>query len=567
MQVNILRAAAALLLAAVLLRPASAAMQTALSPEDEARIEHILAGMTVRQKVAQLLMVTLHGPVLTEVGAAFLREWQPGGVSLFGENITNPVGVTRLTNGYQRTITEAGGVPLLIAIDQEGGVVARLSERAGFTVWPAPVLITAAGGVMAYRVGGAVAEELSAVGINMNLAPVADLETNRENPIIFRRSFGNDPRVAGEAVAHYARGLQAGGVLATVKHFPGHGETREDSHGTLPRLDLDRARLEAVELPPFRQAINTGAAAVMVAHIWYPALDPHRRLPASLSPNVVGGLLRRELGFDGLVLTDALDMNAVDLEFPFGEAAVMAVEAGVDMIALGPSSGPASIQAALDALLAAVESGRISMARLDESVRRILRVKARFGLLDWMPLEEETAAQRVNAEAHAALVEELFRAGVTVAYDRANLVPVPAERSVSMIFLGTRYQIQHECGQYRPDIRWVAVSDAPSDEEIGWAAQAARETDIAVVWTQDAIRTPQQRALVNALPPEKTVAVALWSPYDWQTYSNVAAYMLTYSPARPAVPAACAVLFGALPARGQLAVTLSDVLVAGSGDR
>lgn len=551
------------LIAAVLLL-APVTLTLAQNPLDS-RVDEILEAMTLEQRVGQLFMVTLHGEVMTQVGAEFLRTFQPGGISLFGANVTSPAGVTQLTNNFQSTITAAGGVPLLIAIDQEGGLVARLSEQAGFTVFPAPMILGAAGEAMSARIGDAVAEELSAVGINMNLAPVADLETNRDNPIIFRRSFGNDPIVAGEALAGFVRGTQARGVVATAKHFPGHGETREDSHAVLQPLNLSLDRLDSVELPPFVSAIEAGVGAVMVAHIWYPAIDDER-LPASLSYNVVTGLLREQLGYDGMVITDALDMNAVDLNFPFAQAAVMAVQAGVDMLALGPSSGLEASTNAYNAVLEAVRSGAITEQRLEDAVRRILMTKARFGLLDWEPLDPASAVERVNAAAHQALIADLFEAGVTVAYDRNDLVPVPADRSVAVIFLATRYQIQAECAQYRPDIRWVGISDEPSQEEIGWARAAADASDIAIVWTQDAVRTRAQADLVNALPQEKTVAVALFSPFDWELYPNVAAYVATYSPARAAVPAACAVLFGAIPGQGRLSVNLAPGLAAGSRD-
>jgi beta-N-acetylhexosaminidase len=243
---------------------------------------------------------------------------------------------------------------------------------------------------------------------------------------------------------------------------------------------------------------------------------------------------------------------------------VMAVEAGIDLLALGPSFGLDIAERSIAAVVAAVESGRIPEARIDESVERILATKERFGLYDWKPLDPATAAERVGAEEHAALIEELFRAGVTVAYDRNDLLPLRDDQRIAIIFLGTRYQIQNECKLYDDDVQWVAVSDAPSGDEIGWASRTAAEADVAVVWTQNADRTPEQQALVNAMPQEKTVAVSIWSVYDWLTYPNVAAYVATYSPARPAVPAACAILFGEAPARGQLALTLSDTLVAGS---
>jgi beta-N-acetylhexosaminidase len=527
-----------------------------------------ISGMSLEHKVAQMFMVTLHGEVMTEVGAQFLREWQPGAISLFGANITTPDAVTQLTNNFQQTITDAGGVPLLIAIDQEGGLVARLTEANGYTVFPAPVLLTAAGNQMSYRVGAAVAQELNAVGINMNLAPVADLETNRENPIIFRRSFGNDPELSGAAVAQFVRGTQSQDVLATAKHFPGHGETREDSHGVLPRLDLSRERLDTVELVPFQRAIDAGVAVVLVAHIAYPALDPTPNMPASLSYPIIMGLLRDQMGYDGLIMTDAMDMNSVDLTYNLYDAVVMAVQAGVDIVTMGPSNNDEVAAQAMQRVVDEVRAGNISEARIDESVQRILAAKEQFGIMEWQPLDPATAVERVDAEAHHELLEELFRAGVTVAYDNGDHVPITPDRRVAIIFLGTRYQIYNECSLYAnpENTRWLSVSESPDSALIASAMELANWADTAVVWTQEAIRTPEQQALVNALPQDKTVAIALWSPDDWTTYPNVSAFIATYSPLLPAAPAACEVLYGVIPQNGQLAVTLSENLVAGSRD-
>jgi len=520
--------------------------------------------MTLEQKVAQMFMVTLHGSVLTEEGAAFLQRYQPGLVVLFTSNAGTPDAVTRLTNSYQQTITQAGGAPLLIAVDQEGGVVTRLPD--GFTMFPAPVLITAAGTELAYETGRATAEELAAVGVNMNLAPVTDLETYRDNPIIARRSFGSDPQMVGETVSAYIQGSQSLNVLSTVKHFPGHGDTREDSHGTLPVLDLSRERLETVELVPFQQAIEAGVAAVMVAHIDYTALDSVPNLPASLSPDIVTGLLRNDMGFDGLIMTDAMDMNAVDLYYNFYDAVVMAINAGVDVVSMGPGIGLPVVEAAIQRVVDEVNAGNILESRLDESIERILATKERFGVMNWQPLDPATVGDRMNIAEHTDLFARLYQAGATVAYDRNDLVPVPSDQSVAVVFLATRYQIQQECALYRSDIRWVGVADNPTQEQIGWAVGAAALSDIVIVFTQDAIRNIEQQALVNALPPEKTVAVALWSPYDWQTFPQVSAYMLTYTPARPAVPPVCAILFGAQTATGRLSVTLAPELLAGSHD-
>ncbi len=539
-------------------------VQTTAIRAQDADIDALIASMSLEHRVAQMFMVTLHGSVLTEVGAEDLRNWQPGGVVLFGENVGNPAAVTRLTNAYQSTITAEDGVPLLISIDQEGGVVTRLTD--GFTMFPAPVLIDAAGDDMAYRVGVAVAQELSAVGINMNLAPVSDLETYKDNPIIFRRSWGSDPDMAGEAVASFIRGMQSLNVLGTAKHFPGHGESRQDSHGELPTIDLPLERLQSVEFVPFEYAINANVAAVMVAHIWYPALEPQVGLPASLSRNVITGVLRDQLGYDGLIMTDALDMNAVDLNFNYYDAIVMAIQAGVDLLAMGPSIGQQVFEAAMQRVVDEVRAGNIPEERINESVRRILETKQQYGILNWQALEPTSAPERVNLEAHAQLFDEIYQKGVTVAYDRNNLVPIPADRRVAMIFLATRYQIQAECSQYSSNITWTGVADNPTAEQIGWALDNAKNADTVVVWTQNADKNPDQQNLVNALPPEKTIAVSIWSVYDWQTFPNVAAYVATYTPARPAVPAACAVLFGAQPETGVLPITLRVDLPAGSHD-
>jgi beta-N-acetylhexosaminidase len=355
-------------------------------------------------------------------------------------------------------------------------------------------------------------------------------------------------------------------VLATAKHFPGHGDTRADSHGELPIVDLPLERLQSVEFVPFEKAIEADVAAVMVGHLYMPALEPTPNLPASLSRNVITGVLREQMGYDGLIMTDALDMNAVDLNYNFYDAIVMAVNAGVDVLAMGPSIGQPVFEAAMQRVVDEVRAGNISEARINESVRRILETKQRYGVLNWQPLDPATAVERVSAEAHAQLFDQLYRAGVTVAYDRNNLIPIPSDRSVGIIFLATRYQIQAECSQYSSNIRWTGVSDNPTPEEIGWAMDNANSVDTVVVWTQNADKNLEQQQLVNALPPEKTIAVAIWSVYDWQTYPGVAAFVATYTPARPAVPAACAALFGAPPATGRLPITLRIDLPAGSFD-
>ncbi len=523
----------------------------------------LLETLTLEQRVGQMFMVSLYGSQLTDVGHDFLQRWQPGVVALFGNNAGAPQQVTALTNAFQQTITDAGGLPLLIAVDQEGGLIAHLTD--GFTTFPAPMLITATGDPeLAYAVGEAIGRELAAVGINMNLAPVADLETNPNNPIIQRRSFGSDPNLTAPIVASFARGLQGAGVLATLKHFPGHGDTSADSHVVLPVVNHPRERLEAVELVPFQAGVAAGAEAVMVAHIWYPALEPQENVPATLSHNIVTGLLREDMGFDGLIMTDALAMDAIDTIYSYEDATVMAVQAGVDLLAFGTNAGLQTQGQAIQAVVDAVRAGLIPEERINASVQRILDVKARYGILDWQPLDIATASERVNQEAHEELVSTLFRAGVTLVYDDRGALPFDADSSVAIVYPATRTQIMRECEAYHPAIDWVGVSQSPQEEEIAWARSAARRNDTVVVFTQNAVDDPQQQTLVNVLPPENTIVVALWSPYDWTAFPDISGYVATYSPLRPAVPAACALLFGAIQARGQLPIALSPWLPAGT---
>ncbi|MBZ0275211.1 MAG: glycoside hydrolase family 3 protein, partial [Anaerolineae bacterium] len=433
-------------------------------------------------------------------------------------------------------------------------------------VFPTPALLTATGDPdLAYRVGAAMAAELRAVGITMNLAPVADLETNPRNPIIVRRSFGSDPALVDPILGAFVRGLQDGGVMGAAKHFPGHGGSDTDSHTGLPVVTLSRETLENRELSPFRAAIESGVAGVMVAHIWFPALEPEENLPATLSRNIITGLLREEMGFEGLILTDALDMDAIDTVYTYPQAVVKAVQAGADIV-LSAHIGLDSQAAAIQAVVDAVQSGDIPEARINDSARRILEAKARYGLLDWQPLAVEDASERVHAAGHAALVDAMFRQGITVVYDHQNAIPVQANQTVTLVYPATRPQISQECGAYYSTRGWLGVSESPQDDEIAWATEAARRSDTVIVFTQNAGDDPRQRALVHALPPEKTVVVALQSVYDWAAFPDVAGYVVTYSPERPAIPAVCAILFGLIPASGRLSIALSLELPAGMRD-
>jgi beta-N-acetylhexosaminidase len=351
--------------------------------------------------------------------------------------------------------------------------------------------------------------------------------------------------------------MQSGGVMATVKHFPGHGDTVDDSHIYLPIIEHSREFLRQRELVPFVSAINADVAAVMVAHIWFTAFDA-QELPATLSYNVVTGLLRDELGYDGIIMTDAMDMNAITNRYEPNEAAILAILAGIDLVVYGPGFSEARQQGAMQAVLDAVLNGRIDEARIDESVYRILSAKAQYGLLDgWQPLTPNDAQTRINSVQTATLLPQVFDAGVTVAYDNANRLPVADEDSIAILYPGQRSLIPRECGQYHPAIQWLPISNSPTEDEILASVILAGRVDKVIVFTRNAGEFPTQADLVRALPPEKTVAVALYSPYDAVLFPQIGGYIITYGPQDDGIRAVCKLLFGVIPENGQLAITLT----------
>ncbi len=522
--------------------------------------------MTLEERVGQMFMVTLWGPTLSTSSRRFIATYAPGGVVLFGSNAGQPWSVAALTNDIQQSAAASGaGIPMFIAIDQEGGITARLVPDDGYTGFPVSQVITATGTpATAYAIGQALAEELRAVGVNMNLAPVADLETNRDNPVIARRAFGSDPEQVAAMIAAFVAGTQDAGVIATAKHFPGHGDTTQDSHTTLPVVTHPLERLRDVELVPFAAAIDADVGAVMVAHIWFPELEPIERRPASLSSSIVTGLLREGMGYTGLIVTDAIGMDAIDRNYGYGEASILAIQAGVDLIAFG-TVGMKAQQATIEAVVEAVRAGDISEARIDASTRRILEAKARFGLFDRAPIDPDVAAETLNVEAHRRLVNDMFLHAVTLVKDAYALLPLTAEKTNLLVFFDVYGDVAYDCKRRLPGLRSMSIPFRPGAEVRARILDAVQWVDTVVVFTDNAIDTPEQAALVNALPPDKTVVVALRSPYDLLAFPDVGAYLVIYTPLPAARAVICDLLMGDVTPSGVLPVTLEGLYAAGDG--
>ena len=337
-----------------------------------------LAAMTVEEKVGQLLIGGFEGTEIGDQATRLVQEYQVGGLILYGRNIAGAGQLVTLTNGLKAL--NGDGIPLFLSIDQEGGGVDRMPPEVRRT--PGAYCVGQTGSVPAAQsYGDVLAAECAAFGLNLDFAPVLDVWSNPGNTVIGQRAFSADARTVAGLGPAAARRMMDQGIIPAVKHFPGHGDTAVDSHVGLPVVDKSPEELEETELIPFRAAIQSAGTdgqvpAVMVAHILLTQLDPER--PASLSPAVVTGLLREELGFAGAVLTDDLTMGAVTQSYGLGEAAVLAVEAGCDILLV--CHGPDSVPAVRTALLEAAASGRITAERLDESVYRILRLKTEYAL-------------------------------------------------------------------------------------------------------------------------------------------------------------------------------------------
>ncbi|MEO8257091.1 MAG: beta-N-acetylhexosaminidase [Acidobacteriota bacterium] len=358
----------------------------------------------LRRHIGQLLIAGFDGPALSVEIKSLAREFGLGGVILFARNLAEPEQIAELCFEAARLDAD---LPAWVSIDQEGGRVARLTSP--FTEFPALATIGRSGDAgLAARFGRAMALELAAVGVSLDYAPVLDVLTNPDNPVIGDRALSDQPEVVARLGAAIVRALQDAGIAACGKHFPGHGDTGSDSHLELPLLEHPVERLRQVELVPFRAAIDAGVASIMTAHVFLPAIDDTR--PATLSKRIVSGLLREELRFDGLVLSDDLEMKAVAAQYAVPEAAVLAVAAGCDGVLICSGDHTAHA-AALEALIHAVENEEIPLARIDNAIRRQRRAKERFlaaGVAARPPLARQLR-ERIGLDEYRAIAEEMGR--------------------------------------------------------------------------------------------------------------------------------------------------------------
>lgn len=500
--------------------------------------------------IAQLVVVDFTGPEPTADVEELIAREGIGGIILFAKNIESPRQVAHLTNTLQRIAARASRPPLLISIDQEGGPVTKIREPA--TVFPSAMAIGATGSAaFAEQAGAASARELRAMGITVNHAPVLDVNTNPQNPVIGVRALGDDPEVVAELGIAYIRGLQGNGVLATAKHFPGHGDTHVDSHVDLPSVSHDWIRLNETELLPFRLAIEAGCDGIMSAHIDVTSIDPSG-VPATMSSLAIDGVLRGQLGFQGLVYTDSMRMEAIVRYHSPGYATFAAVRAGADMIlACGEIAQQREM---ISALRRGVERGTITSIRLEASLSRLSAVRRKYGFQKSPFIDEDAIGQVVGIPDHRALAQRIADAAVTVVRDDARLLPLPSGRV--LIFDAGADNGTSALGDRVKALR-LDVQETTFDRLL--AGVPFRDgVRILAVTSLSGVVDLQQIAMIRQLAAryrDRLVVVA-GTPYALAAVPEVGTFLTTYGPDAPSLTAAARILCGQLPAKGRLPVEL-----------
>ncbi len=565
-------------------RAAAKSSTKKLSPAASAWVESTMRKMTVDEKIGQLLFTTYHGSFTPTDAAAYqqimhdVNDLHVGGFI----NITHmsPLGIVKsqayptavLTNQLQAK----SKLPLLIGADFERGTAMRLDEGTSF---PTAMALAAGGDSKdAYTMGKITALEARAVGIQWIYAPDADVNNNPGNPIINTRSFGEDPQRVAEFVSQFVRGVEENGGLATAKHFPGHGDTAADSHIDLPVIRADRDRLENLELVPFRAAIAAGAGSVMTGHLSIPALEPDSNTPATLSHNILTGLLRDELGFQGLVVTDAMDMGGITVRYAPGEAAVRAVLAGADALLMPPVP-----DAAFESLQDAVKSGRISKERLDASVRRTLQAKARLGLHSNRLVDLNAINQKFGNVAWQKEAQEISDRGVTLLRDTSHRLPLDGTKPSRALLLALYADPEPYPGEdlerelrsrfesvttLRADTKFVNAGTLklppPDSYDVAILALFVRVSD-----RKGNVDVPaEQAALAEQIykTGKPVITVGFGSPYLIEKFPQAETWLAVFGISDVAQISVARALFAQIPVRGKLPVTIPGVnLKAGFG--
>jgi beta-N-acetylhexosaminidase len=559
---------------------ASAPPPEPVGTSEAAQLGRTIQGMSLEEKVGQMFVLFAYGPNANQpdarntslygvaTPAEVVAKYKPGGWIYFSGrgNVESPTQLATYSNQLQTTATSVGlRVPLTIATDQEQGVVVRIGPPA-----------TQFGGNMAHgatrntadarTAAGITGRELKAMGIRQDYAPVADVNVNALNPVIGVRSYSSDPTLVSDMTLAQVQGYQRdAGIMATAKHFPGHGDTRDDSHTALPTINHTLEQWNTIDAPPFKAAIKAGIDSIMTAHIVVPSLDPSGD-PATLSKPILTGVLRNQLGFKGLIITDALEMAAVRQQYGDAEVAIRAIEAGADQVLLPPAP---DLQ--FNAVLDAVRSGRISEQRINESLLRILLMKLKNGVLFNPYVDPAKIATTVGTPASLATAQTIVDKSVTLVKNNANTVPLSADpRKILVTGWGvtTTQSLATSLAKRGATTTVAQTGAAPTDAAIADAVAKAQQNDVTVVTTMKAWDTTvtdklaKQQKLVNGLlaTGKPVIVVAVRDPYDIAYFDAAPTYLATYGYAAVSMESLAKVLYGEITPTGKLPV---DIPVAG----
>jgi len=554
----------------------TAVVEPSQAVDPAAWVDATLAAMTIEEKVGQLFVPRVYGTTADTSDAEAVKRnnedlgvnnaaelvaaFHVGGIIYFGENVTTPEALAEFGNAMQRSeATQRVAVPVLTSIDQEQGNVVRIGPPA--TQFPGSMALGAgrsrADANAAARITG---HELRAMGVFQDYAPDADVNINPANPVIGVRSFSSDPDLVASMVKAQVRGYQSAGVAATAKHFPGHGDTSIDSHTNLPVISHTREELRKIELRPFRAAIAAGVDSIMTAHIQVPDVDPSGD-PATLSKPIVTGLLRTQLGFDGVIVTDSLRMEGVRTKYGDERVPVLAILAGVDQLL-----DPPSLPTAYAAVLSAVASEEITVARLDQSVRRILLLKAKLGLTSVAAALVDVAAAGgvVGTADSLATAESVTDRTTTVIRDDPARIPVSGLDGAVVLVTGWGQRamgaLSDALEERGADVTVIETGVEPDATAIASAVGAAGNTDLVIASTYDVSVHGQQTALVDALNAAglPLVVVGVGTPYDIALFPSTQTFVATYSYQPVAMESFVRVLTGEIPALGRLPVEIPE---------
>lgn len=515
---------------------------------------------TLEQKVGQRLLAVLPGTELTAAVTNFLLKVRPGGILMFAANISSLAQIKKLNADLQALAAKNGMPPFIITLDEEGGIVSRMPPDGQNSLSPAQ-MAQAAGGLEAVKdCARETAIRLTSLGFNLNLAPDADVNSNPANPVIGTRSFGSDPKNVAQAVQAAIGEYLGQGIGTCVKHFPGHGDTNVDSHSGLPIVRKSRAELDQFELVPFRAAIEAGTPFIMSAHILFPQLEPNG-LPATLSPYFLKKVLRDELKYPGIVITDSLSMGAITNKYGLAEAGRLALVAGADMIiAVSDLEGQLGI---FNNLVAAAKRGEFD---LDQPVERILTYKNKYA---------RTTAQPKTA--NPAKIEAAAQASITALRSDGKTLPLNAKKPLLVnLALAQPTQVEGRPPSTLLSELWrekfpnqpiLEISVEPTAAEIDRAVRSARPADAVVIVTRDAYDNSPQVELVKALLALNipAVVVAVRGPYDLLSFPGAANYLTSYSDVPASARAVIAALTGTIPIKGKLPVALPGLFEVGAG--